>query len=91
MGDRRHLREPPLAHRHVGEELGRGRPLARILADMVHVAEGVPTARAVHRLARELELDMPITEQVHAVLYEGQDARAMLSTLMSRQARSEVG
>jgi glycerol-3-phosphate dehydrogenase (NAD(P)+) len=78
-------------NRHVGEELGRGRPLARILADMVHVAEGVPTARAAYRLARELELEMPITEQVHAVLYEGQDARSMLSTLMSRQARSEVG
>jgi glycerol-3-phosphate dehydrogenase (NAD(P)+) len=77
-------------NRHVGEQLGRGRPLARILSEMVHVAEGVRTARAVHRLAAELEIDMPITAQVHAVLYEGQDARAMMTALMGRQARSEV-
>lgn len=77
-------------NRHVGEQLGRGRPLARILSEMVHVAEGVRTARAVHRLAAQLEIDMPITAQVHAVLYEGQDARAMMTALMGRQARSEV-
>jgi glycerol-3-phosphate dehydrogenase (NAD(P)+) len=78
-------------NRHVGEELGRGRPLGHILGDMVHVAEGVPTALAVHRLARTLLIDMPITDQVHAVLYEGQDARSMLGSLMSRQPKSEVG
>jgi glycerol-3-phosphate dehydrogenase (NAD(P)+) len=50
----------------------------------------VRTARAVHRLAAQLEIDMPITAQVHAVLYEGQDARAMMAALMGRQARSEV-
>jgi glycerol-3-phosphate dehydrogenase (NAD(P)+) len=77
-------------NRHVGEQLGRGRPLARILGDMVHVAEGVQTARAVHRLAAELKIDMPITAQVHAVLYEGQDARAMMMALMGRQPKSEV-
>jgi len=77
-------------NRHVGEELGRGRPLARILADMVHVAEGVPTARAVHQLAQGFAIEMPITAQVHAVLYEGQDARSMLGTLMSRQPKSEI-
>jgi glycerol-3-phosphate dehydrogenase (NAD(P)+) len=43
-------------NRHVGEQLGRGRPLKRILADMVHVAEGVPTARAVHHLAGTLTI-----------------------------------
>lgn len=78
-------------NRHVGEELGRGRPLARILADMVHVAEGVPTTLAVQRLARTLAIEMPITDQVHAVLYERQDVRSMLDTLMSRQPKSEVG
>jgi glycerol-3-phosphate dehydrogenase (NAD(P)+) len=78
-------------NRHVGEELGRGRPLARVLGDMVHVAEGVPTARAVYQLAQGFSIEMPITAQVHAVLYEGQDARSMLGTLMSRQPKSEVG
>jgi glycerol-3-phosphate dehydrogenase (NAD(P)+) len=77
-------------NRHVGEQLGRGRPLARILGEMVHVAEGVGTARAVHRLAGELKIEMPITAQVHAVLYEGQDARAMMAALMGREPRSEV-
>jgi glycerol-3-phosphate dehydrogenase (NAD(P)+) len=77
-------------NRHVGEQLGRGRPLARILGEMVHVAEGVPTARAVHRLAERLGIEMPITAQVHAVLYEGQDARAMMTALMSREPKAEV-
>ncbi len=77
-------------NRHVGEQLGRGRPLPRILGEMVHVAEGVPTARAVHRQAERLGIEMPITAQVHAVLYEGQDARAMMTALMSREPKPEV-
>jgi glycerol-3-phosphate dehydrogenase (NAD(P)+) len=77
-------------NRHVGEQLGRGRPLARVLGEMVHVAEGVPTARAVHRQAERLGIAMPITAQVHAVLYEGQDARAMMTALMSREPKPEV-
>ena len=78
-------------NRHVGEELGRGRPLQRILDDMVMVAEGVPTTRAVHGLAGQLGIDMPITARVHAVLFEQQDPREIVGELMSRQPKSEVG
>jgi glycerol-3-phosphate dehydrogenase (NAD(P)+) len=78
-------------NRHVGEELGRGRPLQRILDDMVMVAEGVPTTRAVYQLSRQRGLEMPIAEQVHAVLFEQRDPREVLSELMSRQPKSEVG
>ncbi|MGD8396713.1 MAG: NAD(P)H-dependent glycerol-3-phosphate dehydrogenase [Candidatus Eiseniibacteriota bacterium] len=69
-------------NRHVGEELGRGRPLKRILDDMIMVAEGVPTTRAVWQLSGRLGLDMPITEQVHAVLYEDRDPRDIVVELM---------
>jgi glycerol-3-phosphate dehydrogenase (NAD(P)+) len=78
-------------NRHVGEELGRGRPLQRILDEMVMVAEGVPTTRAVYQLSRHLGIDMPITRQVHAVLFEQRDPREVVVELMSRQPKSEVG
>ncbi len=78
-------------NRHVGVELGRGRALDAILDEMVMVAEGVPTARAIWGLARAHQLDLPITEQVHAVLFESRDPRAIVRELMSREPKSEVG
>lgn len=76
-------------NRHVGEELGRGRPLDEIMAGMHEVAEGVRTTRAVKLLADRLEIEMPITEQVHAVLYEGESAGEAAEKLMSRPLKSE--
>jgi len=62
-------------NRFVGVELGKGRPLAEILGGMKMVAEGVGTAAALLALAREHNIEMPITEQVNAILYEGQVPR----------------
>jgi glycerol-3-phosphate dehydrogenase (NAD(P)+) len=76
-------------NRRVGEELGRGRGLEEVLAGMREVAEGVRTTRAVRLLAARRGVEMPITEEVHAVLYEGKTARAAVESLMSRPLREE--
>ena len=76
-------------NRRVGLELGRGRRLEDVLAGMREVAEGVRTARAVKRLADRLGVEMPITAEVNAVLYEGKDAREAAACLMSRPPREE--
>jgi glycerol-3-phosphate dehydrogenase (NAD(P)+) len=55
---------------YVGYELGKGRPLNGIIASMSHVAEGVDTAIAAHRLANGLRLETPIINLVYSVLFE---------------------
>jgi glycerol-3-phosphate dehydrogenase (NAD(P)+) len=76
-------------NRYVGQELGRGRSLADILSGMSEVAEGVKTTLAVHRLALKRGVEMPITDEVHAVLYEGKSAREAAEALMTRPLRGE--
>jgi glycerol-3-phosphate dehydrogenase (NAD(P)+) len=76
-------------NRHVGIELGQGRRLKAILAEMTMVAEGIDTARAALALARREGIEMPIVEQVHAVLFEGRHAREALETLMLREPKPE--
>ena len=76
-------------NRYVGQELGRGRALADVLAGMREVAEGVRTTRALRLLAARRGVEMPITDEVHAVLYEGKTARAAVESLMTRPLREE--
>lgn len=76
-------------NRMVGERLGRGESLPQILASMDAVAEGVMTTRAVSRLAEQKGIDMPITEQVYQVLFEGLSAAAATDRLMNRPSREE--
>jgi glycerol-3-phosphate dehydrogenase (NAD(P)+) len=76
-------------NRHVGVELGRGRTLEEILADMEMVAEGVDTTRAAHALARRERIEMPIVAEVHAVLFEGRAAADALENLMLREPKPE--
>jgi glycerol-3-phosphate dehydrogenase (NAD(P)+) len=77
-------------NRFVGEELGKGRRLEEIVADMSEVAEGINTARAVKKLADRANLEMPIVNEVNAVLYEGKSAADAVSELMSRPLREET-
>ena len=77
-------------NRHVGESIGRGVSLERTLADMVMVAEGVPTARAARDLGRAHGLELPITEQVAAMLFESRRPAEALRALMSRDLKREV-
>ncbi|MCK4304284.1 MAG: NAD(P)-dependent glycerol-3-phosphate dehydrogenase [Candidatus Eisenbacteria sp.] len=73
----------------VGLGLAEGRPLAQILDQMVMVAEGVRTTRSALELARSLGVEMPITRQVYAVLFERKDAHAALADLMGRPLKQE--
>jgi glycerol-3-phosphate dehydrogenase (NAD(P)+) len=77
-------------NRSVGQELGRGRTLAEITSGMNEVAEGVKTTLAAWDLAKRQGVEMPITEQVHAVFYEGKSARAAATELMKRPLREEL-
>ena len=76
-------------NRRVGEELARGRTLAEVTAGTREVAEGVRTTRAVKLLAARSGVEMPIAEQVHAVLYEGRGVADAVGELMSRPLRGE--
>lgn len=76
-------------NRTVGVELGRGRQLADILAGMRMVAEGVGTTAAVLALARQHGIEMPIAEQMHAVLHRGRAPRAAIRELMDRRLKQE--
>jgi len=77
-------------NRHVGEELGKGRTLDEIITEMNMVAEGVKTSRAVVDLAARVGVEMPIAEQVVALLYEGRTPADVITALMSRRARAEL-
>jgi glycerol-3-phosphate dehydrogenase (NAD(P)+) len=77
-------------NRYVGEELGKGRGLDEIVAEMNMVAEGVKTSRAVVDLAARVGVEMPIAEQVVAVLYGGKRAVDVISALMQREAKPEL-
>ncbi|MFW5946979.1 MAG: NAD(P)H-dependent glycerol-3-phosphate dehydrogenase [Gemmatimonadota bacterium] len=76
-------------NRTVGVELGRGRELDDVLSSMRMVAEGVETARAAHELARQEGIEMPIVDQVHAVLFEGRDPADAVQALMLRDPKPE--
>ena len=76
-------------NRHVGEELGRGMPLPSILGSMTQVAEGVPTSRVALELARERNVEVPIIEQVTAVLFDQKSPRDALLDLLARDPRRE--
>ena len=77
-------------NRFVGQELGRGRRLDDISSGMNEVAEGVKTTLAVKALANRIGIEMPITNEVHAVLYEGKSASAAATDLMTRPLRDET-
>jgi len=76
-------------NRWVGLELGKGRKLVDIQGEMKMVAEGIRTTRALLHLSQELKVEMPITEKVYKILFEGKEPRAAVMELMSRDPRSE--
>jgi glycerol-3-phosphate dehydrogenase (NAD(P)+) len=78
-------------NRSVGVELGRGRGLAEIMGGMHGmVAEGVFTTYAAVELARSRGIEMPITEQMFAILQEGKSPAEAIRDLMSRASKSET-
>jgi glycerol-3-phosphate dehydrogenase (NAD(P)+) len=76
-------------NRHVGFELGRGKTLQEILGQMNMVAEGVETTAALLTLARERNVELPITEQVRSILHLGNSPRDAIRSIMERPLKRE--
>jgi glycerol-3-phosphate dehydrogenase (NAD(P)+) len=72
-------------NRTVGYEMGRGRRLIDVLANLGHVAEGVKTAKSAYELSKKMGVEMPITRAVYSVLYEDKPVQQAVSELMSRE------
>jgi glycerol-3-phosphate dehydrogenase (NAD(P)+) len=77
-------------NRHVGEEIGRGRALADVIAEMDMVAEGVTTTESAYQLARRAVVEMPITNEVYKILFEGKEPRTATRDLMTRETKQEI-
>jgi len=78
-------------NRTVGLRIAEGLPLERILAELGHVAEGVHSARSALALASRHGIDMPITEAVCAVLFEGLAPKNAVQSLLARETKPEGG
>ena len=81
----------PLSRNHyVGMELVKGRQLEEIITSMAGVAEGVSTTAAVWDIAQKLQLEMPITGKLYQVLYNGADARKVITKLLGAKGGHEL-
>ena len=76
-------------NRHVGEELGKGRKIEEIIAEMNMVAEGVKSSKAILAIAQSKGVEMPIVEHVVKVVHDGMDPQDMVVSLMSRDPKPE--
>ncbi|MFH0847746.1 MAG: NAD(P)H-dependent glycerol-3-phosphate dehydrogenase, partial [Chloroflexota bacterium] len=75
---------------YVGTELAKGRPINEIVESMSSVAEGVTTTSAALSLAKKLRLEMPITERIYKVLYNGAKPEEMVGELIGLEGRHEL-
>ena len=76
-------------NRDLGERLGRGETIETIVTSHPKLAEGYPTARSAHRLAKEKKVATPIIDEVHAMLYEGKNPKLAVRDLISRAFKAE--
>jgi glycerol-3-phosphate dehydrogenase (NAD(P)+) len=77
-------------NRGVGLRIAQGEKLDHILKGMRMVAEGIKNTRSVYLLSRRLEVEMPIVEQMHLVLYEGKKPLEAVRDLMQRSLKAEL-
>lgn len=77
-------------NRYVGEQIGKGRKLKDIMAEMVMVAEGVPTTKAACKLAENKGVEVPIIQQVYNVLFENKEPHEATLELMQRDPKNEL-
>lgn len=73
-----------------GLALGQGQSVEEILASRKSVTEGVFTAKAAHRLAADLNVEMPIVETIYACIHEGFDVRLAVGEILDRPTKSEL-
>jgi len=76
-------------NRFVGEQIGKGKTLNEILANMKMVAEGVPTCRSAYALAKKNGVEMPIVNAVYETLFDGKNPREAIEILMTRELKAE--
>ena len=76
-------------NRRVGIQIGQGRKLGEILEEMKMVAEGVPTTESAYELSRKLDIELPITNQVYNILFNGKDPKTATRKLMTRELKIE--
>ncbi len=77
-------------NRLLGEKIGKGATLEQALKEMVMVAEGVKTSKAAVALAEKAKVEVPITQEVYKVLFEGRNAKEAVKSLLSRTAKPET-
>lgn len=73
-----------------GSMLGQGKPLQEVLDSMGMVVEGIRTTKAAHSIAVNMGVQMPITDQIYQVLFEGRSPRAAVEALMGRNPKAEL-
>jgi glycerol-3-phosphate dehydrogenase (NAD(P)+) len=76
-------------NRDLGERIGRGEKMEAIVASHPKLAEGYPTARSAHRLAKEKNVATPIMDEVNAMLYENKNPKQAVKDLISRAFKAE--
>lgn len=76
-------------NRHVGFELGKGKSLDSILESMSMVAEGVPTTKSAYQLMLKHDVEMPISQAIYSILYEGVSPQQATQSLMKRDPKIE--
>lgn len=77
-------------NRYVGEQIGKGRNLQEIIAEMQMVAEGVTTTASAYQLAERHGIELPIINEVHHILFEAKDPRIATRRLMTRETKGEI-
>lgn len=80
---------PRSRNRHVGEMLGKGKNIKTILKNMVMVAEGVETSKAVQKLAKKYHIEIPLSQEIYRIIYKGKKPQKAVSDLMNRSLKSE--
>ena len=80
---------PYSRNRSVGEQIGKGKKLKEVIAKMEMVAEGIETVKSAFSLSKKLNIDMPITRQIYAVLYQNKSPQKAVRDLMSRPLKIE--
>lgn len=76
-------------NRGIGERIGRGEKADSILAGMKQAAEGIWNCSSAYELAREHNIEMPLTAEVYAIVHRGKDPRAAVRSLLGREAKPE--
>ncbi|MBN2029383.1 NAD(P)H-dependent glycerol-3-phosphate dehydrogenase [bacterium] len=76
-------------NRYLGEQIGKGKKLQKVLNEMIMVAEGVKTTRSAMDLSKKYQVDMPITHEVYQVLFEDKEPKEAVYDLMTRESKAE--